>query len=485
MASLRGMVRPLHRLMACKVRQCNTKLTVYSSLNRANISMRRPSPLLVSVSRFSSTKTQAKVGDKVHCNVGTIGHIDHGKTTLTAAITKVMAEEGLSNYVQYDQIDRAPEEQARGITINACHVEYSSDVRHYAHTDCPGHIDYIKNMITGTSQMDGAILVVAATDGTMPQTREHLLLAKQIGVKNVVVYVNKADLVDSEMLELVEMEVRDLLNELEFDGDNSPVICGSALCALEDKDPEIGRDSIKKLVAAIDDYIPTPKRETDGPALLPVETAFTVKGRGTVAVGTVQRGTLNKGDPVDLIGFGNNIKTAIGDLQVFRKSVPAAHAGDNVGALLRGIRKELVLRGMFIAQPGSVEQYDAFEAFVYVRTKGEGGRTKPITTNYINMMYVDTWSIACCVLLAPDQNMVMPGDTTTATILLRKAMVLREGQQFFVRENQLTSITGIVTKVLPPTQTKITGFNHENLKPAKIEGNCSTVLRKRRSRKSS
>ena len=474
MCSLRTVVRPLSRLLICKARYCCVGPKHYSVLGTA-----RPWWQAVCSSRLFSTKTtEAKVGDKVHCNIGTIGHIDHGKTTLTAAITKVMAEEGLSTYVKYDQIDKAPEEQARGITINACHVEYSSKTRHYAHTDCPGHIDYIKNMITGTSQMDCAILVVAATDGTMPQTREHLLLAKQIGVEKVVVFVNKADLVDDEMLELVELEVCDLLNELGFDGDNTPVICGSALCALEDTDPKLGSESIRKLVATIDDYVPAPKRETDGPALLPVETAFTVKGRGTVSVGTLQRGTLTKGEPVDLIGFGNHVKTAVGDLQVFHKSVLTAQAGDNVGVLLRGIRKELVLRGMFIAKPGSVSQYDAFEALIYIRTKSEGGRTKPITTNSINMMYVDTWSIACCLLL--DQAMVMPGDTTTATILLRKPMVLREGQPFFVRENQLTCITGMVTKLLPPTQLKVNGFNHRNLTAPKIEGNCSTVMRRRR-----
>ena len=423
-------------------------------------------------------ESSAQVG-KPHCNVGTIGHVDHGKTTLTAAITKVQEEEGKSNFVKYDEIDRAPEEKARGITINAAHVEYETENRHYAHTDCPGHVDYVKNMITGTSQMDGAILLVAATDGQMPQTREHLLLAKQIGVEHVVVYINKADQVDSELLELVEVEIRELLSEYGYDGAATPVVHGSALCALQDTHPEIGRDSIKSLMAAIDSHIPTPTRDTSGPFCMPVESSFTVPGRGTVAIGTLMQGVIKKGEECHVLGFGNSLKTSISDLQVFRKSVSNAKAGDNVGILLRNIKPEFVQRGMFICQPDSLQQNDSFEVQLYVLLKSEGGRSKPLTNNYIQMMYSNTWNISCCVKIPDDKTMIMPGDASSASIVLRKPMVIREGQRFTIRENHITTVTGVVTKALPNTEEKIVGFNYERPRSIKIEGNAYLVMKNR------
>ncbi|KAJ8303909.1 hypothetical protein KUTeg_017492 [Tegillarca granosa] len=328
--------------------------------------------------------------DKEHCNVGTIGHVDHGKTTLTAAITKVLANEGKANYIKYDDIDRAPEEKKRGITINQCHVQYETDKRHYAHTDCPGHIDYIKNMIIGTSQMDGAILVVAATDGTMPQTREHLLLAKQIGIKNIIIYINKADVVDNEMLELVELEIRELLTEFGFDGESAPVICGSALNALNDENEEIGKQSILKLLDAIDKHVTVPERDLSGPFYLPIESSVTVPGRGTVGIGTVVQGEIKKGSALELLGFGNTIKTVASDIHVFQKSVPSCKAGENVGILLRGVKRELVSRGMFLCEPKSQNQYNAFKAQIYVLRKDEGGRSKPIKDGYQQLIYCKT-----------------------------------------------------------------------------------------------
>ena len=452
----------------CRIRQ-------FSSTRRSQLKPRRDS----SVSDVKDTNNTDKNLKKPHCNIGTIGHIDHGKTTLTAAITKVMAKEGLCSFVKYDEIDRAPEEQARGITINACHVEFSSAIRHYAHTDCPGHIDYIKNMITGTSQMDGAILVVAATDGTMPQTREHLLLARQIGVENVVVYVNKADQVDEEMLELVELEVRDLLTEHGYDGDSVPVITGSALCALEGRHDHIGSESIIKLVEAIDKHVKTPTRDTSAAFYIPLETGFSVPGRGTVVVGTLQQGVMNRSDEAALLGYGNNIKTSLSDIQVFRKSVESAKAGDHVGVLLRGIKKEFIERGMYLCKPGSFSQNDHFEAHLYIRTRAEGGRAKPITTQYINQMYSDTWDIACCVNLLDETSMAMPGDNCVANVMLRKPMVVNVGTRFMIRENQFTSITGVVTKLLPTNEKKIYGFNFDRPKSMKIESNSSVVRKKR------
>ena len=430
-----------------------------------------------------SFSTDAK-DTRPHVNIGTIGHIDHGKTTLTAAITKVMAEQGKSKFRDYGDIDSAPQEQARGITINVCHVEYSTKVRHYAHTDCPGHIDYIKNMICGTAQMDGAILVIAATDGTMPQTTEHLALAKVIGVKNIVVYVNKADLVDNEVLELVEIETRELLDEIGFDGENTPIVSGSALCALNDIQHDIGRDSIFKLMDAIDEHIPLPVRDTSGSFFLPIEKTVSVPGRGTVAVGTLLRGTMLKSKNAELLGFGHRIKTTLTDIQVFQKSVQAVHAGENCGVLLRGIRNEIVERGMALAEPGSVQIHNHFEANLYIRTRQEGGRKKPITTKYINQMFLDTWSAACCVMLPEGMSMAMPGDTITATVILRKSMVLQEGQKFVIRDNEYTSMTGVISKILPDNDLQIKGFNHENQKRMKVLGKPGAgTIRSRRNKK--
>ncbi|KAK7115942.1 elongation factor Tu-like [Littorina saxatilis] len=425
--------------------------------------------------------TAADESNKPHCNVGTIGHVDHGKTTLTAAITKVLSDTGKegNKYVKYDDIDRAPEEKARGITINSTHVQYETENRHYAHTDCPGHIDYVKNMITGTSQMDGAILVIAATDGTMPQTREHLLLAKQIGVENVVVFINKADAVDEEMVELVELEARELLEEYGFDGSKTAVVAGSALMALKGEQSEIGKDSILKLMKAVDSTIPTPTRDTSGPFYMPVESSVSVPGRGTVAIGTVAQGVLKRGQEVELLGFGNSIKTAASDIHIFRKSVSKCLAGDNIGALLRGVKSEFVQRGMFLSEPGSMKQFETFEAQIYVLTKAEGGRSKPLMDQYIQMMYSNTWNISACVKLPENVDMVMPGDTATVQILLRKPMVIKEGHRFTIRENSITTATGLMTKMLPPSDLKLPGFNYERPRTYRIEGNSWLTMKNR------
>lgn len=422
----------------------------------------------------------AVAGGKPHCNVGTIGHVDHGKTTLSSAITLVLAAAGKAAPLKYEDIDRAPEEKARGITINACHLGYESDKRHYAHTDCPGHIDYIKNMICGANQMDAAILVVSAADGVMPQTREHLLLTKQIGVGKIVVYINKIDLVDSETVELVELEVRDLLDEFGWDGNSVPFVCGSAKHAMEGTRPDIGEQSIHKLVRTLDDHIPTPTRNVDGPLLLPVETAFSVPGRGTVAVGTIERGVLRKGAAVDVIGFGQKLDTSISDIEVFRSSVPSAEAGQNVGVLLRGLRPTQLERGAFIAERGSARQHELFTAQLYVLTSAEGGRLKPLTDGYTQQLYSSIWSINACVILPP-KTMVMPGDVTTAQVLLRKPMVLQPGQRFSMRENKFTSVTGIVSEVSDEIGTRvIQGFNAQKPAAHKLETNSRSALRKLR-----
>lgn len=337
------------------------------------------------IRNFSSQKEEKK-----HINVGTIGHVDHGKTTLTAAITKILQKDGLANYVSYDQIDKAPEEKARGITINAAHIGYSTKKRKYAHTDCPGHADYIKNMISGASQMDGAILVVAATDGQMPQTREHLLLAKQVGVTKIVVYVNKADLVDKEVLELVELEIRELLEDFGFDGANAPVIFGSALDALNGKDTEIGEQSVHKLLNTLDEYIPDPKRDLKSPFLVPIDNAFSVPGRGTVVVGTLSQGVVKKNDQAELLGFDQQFKTVVSDIQVFKKSVPQAIAGENVGILLRGLKLKDVERGMLLSAPGNQTLSNRFRGNVYFLSKSEGGRSKPIVSKYCQQLFSKT-----------------------------------------------------------------------------------------------
>lgn len=423
-------------------------------------------------------KATDKLSEKPHCNIGTIGHIDHGKTTLTSAITKVMSEYKKAKYVKFEEIDKHPDEQKRGITINTFHVEYETNNRHYAHTDCPGHIDYIKNMITGTSQMDGAILVVAATDGTMPQTREHVLLAKQIGVPKLVVFLNKVDLVDSELCELVELEVRDLLQEYGFDHEKTPVIWGSALNAL--KGEKTGHDSILKLMDAVDNYIEIPKHDFSKPFLMPIEMAFSVKGRGTVAIGTLKEGIMKKGDEAEVLGHGTNIKTIISDIEVFHKSVLESKAGDHVGVLLRGVRPETVERGMCLCAAKKVSQHDAFMAKIYVLSAAEGGRSKPITHKYLHMLYCNTFSIQSCIILPEGTSMIMPGEAVEVQILLRKSMVVQTGLRFTIRERQMSTVTGIVTELLPPTDIEILDFNKQKIRTNYVVESGNQVVRSKR-----
>ncbi|NXN99765.1 EFTU factor, partial [Rhinopomastus cyanomelas] len=392
----------------------------------------------------------AFVRDKPHVNVGTIGHVDHGKTTLTAAITKILSASGSARFRPYEEIDNAPEERARGITINAAHVEYSTARRHYAHTDCPGHADYIKNMITGTAPLDGCILVVAATDGQMPQTREHLLLAKQVGVEHVVVYVNKADAVgDPELLPLVELEVRELLSEFGFDGEKTPVIVGSALCALQDREPELGLQSVLKLLDAVDTHIPLPPRDLDQPFLLPVESVCSIPGRGTVVTGTVERGVIRKGEECEILGYNRHLKSVVTGIEMFHKSLDRAEAGDNVGALLRGLRREDVRRGMVMGKPGTFQAHGKVEAQVYILSPQEGGRHKPFVSYYCPIMFSHTWDIACRVMLPASKKLVMPGEDTSLTLLLRQPMVLEKGQRFTLRDGYRTIGTGVITATLP------------------------------------
>lgn len=406
---------------------------------------------LIKVSRsLGSSRSFVSDGKENHCNVGTIGHVDHGKTTLTAAITKIMAKYGNTKYVSYDQIDKAPEEKARGITINAAHVEYRSPQRHYAHTDCPGHADYIKNMISGASQMDAAILVVAATDGQMPQTREHLLLAKQVGIEKIVVYINKADQVNDEMLMLVELEMREMLTDFGFDGEKCPVIIGSALLALGGDSSKIGEQSIIDLINAIDSYVPTPTRDLISPFYIPIDNTFSVGGRGTVVVGTIKRGVLNKLDSAELIGFNKSIKTVVSDLQVFQKSVKQALAGENVGALVRGVKLVDVDRGMILCARGSVLFSNHFVAQLYFLTRSEGGRRQPVLSKYIQQLFSQTWNVTCRIDLPAGTEMIMPGEHSTVSLTLMYKMVMMKGQPFTIRENNVTVATGMVTKVLEP-----------------------------------
>ncbi|XP_049706118.2 elongation factor Tu [Helicoverpa armigera] len=394
------------------------------------------------------TKVEAQVVEKKHCNIGTIGHVDHGKTTLTAAITKVLANDGLAQYVSYDEIDRAPEEKARGITINAAHIGYSTKLRHYAHTDCPGHADYIRNMISGASQMDASILVVAANDGPMPQTREHLLLAKQVGIQYILVYINKADLVDNELLELVEIEMRELLSDFGYDGNTVPMICGSALKALNGDESEFGAPSIRKLLSTMDEYVPPIVRDLSSPFLMPIDNAFTVPGRGTVVVGTIKRGIMKKNAEAELLGFGNNIKTTISDVQIFKESVPEALAGDNVGVLLRGMKIRSVETGMLLTAAKSCFLSNHYKAKIYFLTRNEGGRRKPVFSKYSQQMFSGTWNIACRIDLDPSLHMMMPGDHGEVYLTLLQDMVMTVGQPFTIRENNVTVATGIITDLL-------------------------------------
>jgi len=385
---------------------------------------------------------------KPHCNVGTIGHVDHGKTTLTAAITKVLAEKKLAAAKKYADIDNAPEEKARGITINVAHIEYQTENRHYGHTDCPGHADYIKNMITGAAQMDGAILVVAATDGVMPQTREHLLLAKQIGVKHIVVFINKVDAADKEMVELVEMEIRELMTEMGFDGDNAPIVTGSALCALEGKEPTIGTEAILKLMDEVDKHIPTPERELDKPFLLPVEHVYSIPGRGTVVTGRLERGVLKKGTECEFVGYNKVLKSTVTGVEMFHQILEEAQAGDQLGALVRGVKRDDVKRGMVMAKPGTVKAHDHIETQVYILTKDEGGRAKPFTSYSQMMMFSRTWDCAAQVTI-PDKEMIMPGEDAKLVLKMMRPMVLEKGTRFTLRDGATTLGTGVVTNILP------------------------------------
>ncbi len=385
--------------------------------------------------------------NKPHCNIGTIGHVDHGKTSLTAAITKILAKTGGATFTAYDQIDKAPEERARGITISTAHVEYETKNRHYAHVDCPGHADYVKNMITGAAQMDGAILVVSAADGPMPQTREHILLARQVGVPALVVFLNKMDIADPELVELVELEVRDLLTSYQFPGDDIPIIKGSAVCALEDKQQEIGEQAVLELMAAVDSYIPQPERAVDRPFLMPIEDVFSISGRGTVVTGRVERGVVNVGDEVEIVGIRPTVKTIVTGVEMFRKLLDRGEAGDNIGALLRGTKREDVERGQVVAKPGSITPHTKFKAEAYVLTKEEGGRHTPFFTNYRPQFYFRTTDVTGVVELPSGVEMVMPGDNVSMDVTLIAPIAMDEGLRFAIREGGRTVGAGVVASI--------------------------------------
>jgi elongation factor Tu len=386
--------------------------------------------------------------NKPHCNIGTIGHVDHGKTSLTAAITKVLAKTGGATFTAYDQIDKAPEEKARGITISTAHVEYETANRHYAHVDCPGHADYVKNMITGAAQMDGAILVVSAADGPMPQTREHILLARQVGVPALVVFLNKMDMADPDLVELVEMEVRELLSSYQFPGDDIPVIKGSALCALEDREAEIGEQAVLKLMEAVDAYIPQPARALDRPFLMPVEDVFSISGRGTVVTGRVERGVIKVGEEVEIVGLKATVKTTVTGVEMFRKLLDSGQAGDNIGALLRGTKREDVERGQVLAAPGSITPHTNFKAEAYILTKEEGGRHTPFFTNYRPQFYFRTTDVTGVVKLPEGTEMVMPGDNVTMDVELIAPIAMDEGLRFAIREGGRTVGAGVVAQIV-------------------------------------
>ncbi|KAJ1674219.1 translation elongation factor Tu [Spiromyces aspiralis] len=453
-----GLVRSARSLPVSAVSLSRSIAT--SSTRHSSVLLARPVPAhfakLLPV-RYSIARgmADAKVfnRDKPHVNIGTIGHVDHGKTTLTAAITKVLSSEGSAEFKDYSEIDKAPEEKARGITISTAHVEYETKARHYAHVDCPGHADYSKNMITGAAQMDGAIIVVSATDGQMPQTREHLLLAKQVGIKNIVVFINKADAIDDpEMLELVEMEMRELLSEYGFDGEATPIVSGSALCALEGRNPELGADAIKKLMQAVDEWIPTPERDLEKPFLMPIEDIFSIAGRGTVTTGRVERGVVNKGQEVEIVGFGPSFKTIITGIEMFHKQLDRGEAGDNMGALLRGVKREQLRRGQVMAAPGTIRPHKNFIAQLYILTKEEGGRHTPFHSNYRPQMFVRTCDVTCILnhldnAEDPDA-MVMPGDNVTMKGELLSEVAIEKGQRFTIREGGRTVGTGVITELL-------------------------------------
>lgn len=421
------------RQSTAKALNCFT-LSIQPSLNR-----------LLSTSCILNSKEVFK-RDKPHCNIGTIGHVDHGKTTLTAAITKVLAARNLAKFRDYSQIDNAPEERNRGITINVAHIEYATENRHYAHTDCPGHADFIKNMITGASQLDGAILVVGATDGCMPQTREHLTLTKQLGLKHLVVFINKCDAADAEMIELVEMEIRELLEEMGFPEENSPIVKGSALAALEGNNPELGEKSILELMKTVDESIPTPERRLDVPFLMPIDHVHNIQGRGCVITGRLERGKLKVGQDIEVIGYNRSGKGKVTGIEMFHKILEEANAGDQMGVLARGIKKDDVRRGMCVVKPGSVKQCDNFRAQVYLMTPEEGGRKKPCVADMQLMCFSKTWDCAAYVQLV-GKDMAMPGEDATMDLKLLKPMVLEEGQQFTVRDASGTIGTGKVTSI--------------------------------------
>ena len=386
---------------------------------------------------------------KPHCNIGTIGHVDHGKTTLTAAITKVLAEAGSSEFVDYANIDKAPEERARGITINTSHVEYETANRHYAHVDCPGHADYVKNMITGAAQMDGAILVVSSADGPMPQTREHILLARQVGVPAIVVFMNKVDQVDDpELLELVEMEIRDLLSSYEFPGDEIPIVKGSALAVLEDSNPTIGKEAVLELMKQVDAYIPQPERPKDKPFLMPIEDVFSISGRGTVVTGRVERGVLHVGDEIEIVGIRPTTKTTCTGIEMFRKLLDEGEAGDNIGVLLRGTKREEVERGQVLAAPGTITPHTKFVCECYILTKEEGGRHTPFFNNYRPQFYFRTTDVTGSIELKEGVEMVMPGDNITMTATLISPIAMDEGLRFAIREGGRTVGAGVVSKIV-------------------------------------
>ncbi len=386
---------------------------------------------------------------KPHCNIGTIGHVDHGKTTLTAAITMVLAKSGGATAKRYEDIDAAPEEKARGITINTAHVEYETANRHYAHVDCPGHADYVKNMITGAAQMDGAILVVSSADGPMPQTREHILLARQVGVPSLVVFMNKVDMVDdADLLELVEMEVRELLSYYQFPGDDIPIVKGSALAAVENRDPEIGENAILELMKAVDAYIPQPERPVDLPFLMPIEDVFSISGRGTVVTGRVERGIIKVGEEIEILGIRDTQKSIVTGVEMFRKLLDQGQAGDNIGALLRGVDREGVERGQVLAKPGSIKPHKKFEAEAYILTKEEGGRHTPFFTNYRPQFYFRTTDVTGIVQLPEETKMVIPGDNVKMTVELIMPIAMDQGLRFAIREGGRTVGAGVVAKIL-------------------------------------
>ena len=389
------------------------------------------------------------VRNKPHCNIGTIGHVDHGKTTLTAAITNVLAQAGGGTAVAYDQIDKAPEEKERGITISTAHVEYETEKRHYAHVDCPGHADYVKNMITGAAQMDGAILVVSAADGPMPQTREHILLARQVGVPYIVVYMNKADQNDdAEMIELVEMEIRELLNEYDFPGDDTPIIVGSALKALEGDTSDIGVPSVQKLIETLDTYVPEPERPVDGNFLMPIEDVFTISGRGTVVTGRIETGIVNTGDPLEIVGIKETTDTTCTGVEMFRKSLDEGRAGENCGILLRGVERDAVERGQVLAKPKSISPHTKFEAEIYVLSKDEGGRHTPFMNNYRPQFYFRTTDVTGACELPEGTEMVMPGDNIKMVVSLIAPIAMDEGLKFAIREGGRTVGAGVVSKIV-------------------------------------